>query len=150
MQNKLITFGCSHTEGYYFIDGMGDIPSYTQYYNYHNGVFPPKWPDILAEKLGLECINLGQGGAGNDSINRIFNLNLDLIQKNDIIIYQIGQAIRIPFAQEGRIGDLLVGISKEHWPSEDIGHQDARTFFINRDRPEWLSLIHISEPTRPY
>ena len=28
----------------------------------------PKWPEILAEKLGMELINLGRGGAGNKYI----------------------------------------------------------------------------------
>lgn len=28
----------------------------------------PKWPEILAERLGMECINLGKSGAGSEFI----------------------------------------------------------------------------------
>jgi len=28
----------------------------------------PKWPEMLAEKLGMECINLGKGGSGSEYI----------------------------------------------------------------------------------
>ena len=28
----------------------------------------PKWPEMLAEKLDMDCINLGRCGAGNDYI----------------------------------------------------------------------------------
>ena len=28
----------------------------------------PKWPELLAKKLDMDCINLGQNGAGNEYI----------------------------------------------------------------------------------
>lgn len=28
----------------------------------------PKWPEMLAERLGMECINLGKGGSGSEYI----------------------------------------------------------------------------------
>ena len=28
----------------------------------------PKWPEMLAEKIGMECINLGKCGAGSEYI----------------------------------------------------------------------------------
>lgn len=49
---KLVTAGCSFTEGY--------------------GLPNPKeqsWPELLAKKLNLECINLGVRGAGNEYIS---------------------------------------------------------------------------------
>lgn len=48
MTKKLIVAGCSWTEGI-FEDNI-------------------LWSDILAEKLNMECINLGRGGAGNEYI----------------------------------------------------------------------------------
>ena len=46
-RKKLIAIGCSYTE---------DWNSF------------PAWPTVLAEKLDMDCVNLGKSGAGNDQI----------------------------------------------------------------------------------
>lgn len=142
--SKLITFGCSHTQGYYYISGPGAISNYNKYYDYHNREFPPTWPMILADKLGLKLLNLGKGGIGNDSIFRTFGLNIDKIEKGDTVVYQIGQNIRIPFAADGCMLDLLVGTNKDHWNSEDIPFEHARSFFLNRDSDQWTKIVLLA------
>ena len=44
-RKKLIAIGCSFTSG------------------------APSWPTNLAQKLDMECINLGRGGQGNEYIS---------------------------------------------------------------------------------
>tara|TARA_B100001996_G_scaffold159302_1_gene121400 strand:+ start:296 stop:1168 length:873 start_codon:yes stop_codon:yes gene_type:complete len=57
MKKLLIVSGCSFTDE-----------------NYISSVHPeldcswPKWPELLAKKLDMDCINLGQNGAGNEYI----------------------------------------------------------------------------------
>ena len=57
MKKKLIVSGCSFT----------DKNFYSQSYPDYDCSFP-KWPQILAEKLDMDCINLGASGAGNNYI----------------------------------------------------------------------------------
>ena len=40
----------------------------------------PKWPELLAKKLDMECINLAKSGAGNDYI---YESLLETIQDTD-------------------------------------------------------------------
>lgn len=141
---KLITFGCSHTQGYYYTEGQGMIPTYNAYYRYCGNILPPIWPEILADKLQLDLLNLGEGGAGNDSIFRIFGLNIDKIEKGDTVIYQIGQNVRIPYAVEGAMVDLLVGTTKDAWNYEDVTFDQTQGFFINRDREQWTKSVLLS------
>ena len=49
--SKLIVSGCSYTDNLY-----------TRDFGFTT------WPELLADKLGMECINLGASGAGNDYI----------------------------------------------------------------------------------
>jgi len=65
--SRLIAFGCSHTEG----EGVQD-PS-TQ-----------SWPAYLARYLGVECVNLGKGGASNKFIQHaVHTFNF---QPDDIVV----------------------------------------------------------------
>ena len=59
MHKRLITFGCSNTYGH----GLPDchVPPNEA------GPNPSKvaWPQLLADRRGLECVNLGQPGGSN-------------------------------------------------------------------------------------
>ena len=56
-RKKLIAIGCSFTEHYLNNPMSPDFD--------HNF---PRWPQHLADKLDMECVNLGQCGAGNKYI----------------------------------------------------------------------------------
>ena len=65
--SKLIVSGCSYTDNIW-IDSHGFTP----------------WPEKLAEKLGMECINLGASGAGNEYVmsslmDRLFEKDIGLM-----------------------------------------------------------------------
>ena len=56
-KKKLIAIGCSYTEHY-----LSSIMTPDFDYNF------PRWPQHLADKLDMECVNLGQCGSGNKYI----------------------------------------------------------------------------------
>ena len=78
---RLVTFGCSHTFG----AGLPDVWDFEN----HTPIFtqgPSKyaWPQLLADKLNIECVNAGFTGASNKKI--WWNaLNFDY-QNTDIVI----------------------------------------------------------------
>ena len=55
---RLIAYGCSYTQGAQLDDNY-KLPTYPS--------VPSKfaWPQVLADKLGLTCVNRAEGGSGN-------------------------------------------------------------------------------------
>jgi len=57
MKKILLVSGCSNTDK-----------------NFYSELHPemdcswPKWPELLAEKLNMDCVNLAKSGAGNEYI----------------------------------------------------------------------------------
>ena len=74
----LIAHGCSFTEG-------------------HNLGKDGAWPKFLGEELGLEVINFGKGGRGNEWIVQdtisYSSLNSD-IAKNSLFVIQLSECLR--------------------------------------------------------
>ena len=62
--SKLIVSGCSYTDNWY-----------TSRFGFTT------WPELLAEKLGMECINLGSCGSGNEYI---LSSLMDMMFKKEI------------------------------------------------------------------
>ena len=69
MKKTLIASGCSWTNENFTSDFRHDMDCSW-----------PKWPELLAKKLDMECINLGRSGAGNEYI---YSSLLDQIIKMD-------------------------------------------------------------------
>lgn len=65
MNKKLFAFGCSMTRG----DALDDIWNY-ELKQTNPGVGPSKysWPQVLADKMNLECVNMGVSGSSNKHI----------------------------------------------------------------------------------
>jgi len=57
MRKILLVSGCSFTDKNWYSDFYPEMDSSW-----------PKWPELLAEKLDMDCVNLGQSGAGNEYI----------------------------------------------------------------------------------
>ena len=88
--NRLITFGCSYTQGI-GLDGL-DFHAHKYYDSPLESVLkiqsasPDAWPHLLANHLGLECINLGRGSS---SPKYIFQMIREFeFQKTDIVVVQ--------------------------------------------------------------
>jgi hypothetical protein len=75
--NRLITYGCSNTYG----EGLEDCWTGTMW-----GPEPSKfaWPQLLADKMNLDCVNLGFPGVSNKYIwNKVLNTEF---QKGDKVV----------------------------------------------------------------
>ena len=68
--SKLIAIGCSYTEHY-----LNSMHTETK-------LDYPRWPELLAKKLDMECVNLGLCGIGHEYM--IFKLLEVLMSKKDI------------------------------------------------------------------
>ena len=73
MQKILLTSGCSWTD-----------PNYMSIEHPTLDCSWPKWPEILAEKLDMKCINLGKSGAGNEYIYSSILDQLQLVDHKQI------------------------------------------------------------------
>ena len=69
MRKVLIASGCSWTD-----------PNFVSVSHPEMDCDWTTWPEVLAEKLDMDCINLGRSGAGN---NQIYTSVLDELQKID-------------------------------------------------------------------
>ena len=70
---RLVAFGCSFTRG----TALDDVWDFEK----NCSIFPQPskyaWPQLIADELGLECINLGKGGYSNKAIwHTIINFEL--------------------------------------------------------------------------
>lgn len=80
--NKLFAFGCSMTSG----AALDDV------WDFENNVpinKPSKfaWPQLLADQLNLECVNLAVSGSSNKEISHTI-INTPNITSNDVVIVQ--------------------------------------------------------------
>lgn len=84
--NNLYAFGCSTTRG----DALDDIWDYDKKHTIcqTDDYYPSKyaWPQLLADKLNLNCFNYGISGASNKQI--WYELVKTHIKKNDTVIVQ--------------------------------------------------------------
>ena len=98
--SRLITFGCSNTYG----EGLEDC-----WINNDSGPEPSKfaWPQLLADNLNLECVNLSVPGTSNKQIcNDILNTDFE---STDIVVIMWTFFSRTCFFQdEGRSKRVMV------------------------------------------
>ena len=108
--NRLVTFGCSHTFG----QALPDVwDSEKRKHLFHNGASKYAWPQILANKLNIECANQGKPGASVKEIwYRIVNFDF---QKEDIVIvlYTIEPRSCLIFSDQ--ISDHDIVSNKKDW-----------------------------------
>lgn len=74
--NKLYAFGCSYTYG----------DETDMYYRDPLKPSADAWPQLLADKMELDCINLGVSGASNDLIFKNTLEKINEIENNDLVI----------------------------------------------------------------
>lgn len=71
--NRLVVFGCSHTEGQYLPDWKPQSESSNVTYSKHC------WAELLRERLGVSVVNMARGGNSNHEILLdILNFNFSL------------------------------------------------------------------------
>ena len=74
IQRRLVTFGCSNTYGSFLPGEMITQAKPSKY----------AWPAVLSNKLGIECVNKGIGGASNKLISYV--LHNTTLYPTDIVV----------------------------------------------------------------
>ena len=91
--NKLWFFGDSFTAGdgckVFSIGAQPNTIEYRKFLNKKDDEHIKLFGDIIAEHFGLECINLGESGAGNEKILDALLSNIHLISKDDYVIFGV-------------------------------------------------------------
>lgn len=79
MIKNLVTFGCSLTYGHGLKDCFEPISNGA-------GIVPSKfaWPQLLADTLKLNCVNLSSAGSGNSEI--LYNILDYTFSKEDLVV----------------------------------------------------------------
>jgi len=110
---RLVAFGCSYTQGI----GLNGLDyTYSRYYDSPlesvlkvESASKDAWPHLLADKLGIECVNLGQGG---NSSKFVFQMIIEFdFQETDIVVIQWPQPERHVIWQDGMKVDALMQIA---------------------------------------
>ena len=123
MKKILLVSGCSMTDKNFISAINPDID--TSF---------PKWPDLIAKKLGMDCINLGRCGAGNEYIYA--SLLEKILEKKD----QIGLVIPA-WSQCHRQDDQEWG----KWRSREV-YQDGDVFgWLKKSLRYFMSLQIVCE-----
>lgn len=90
---KLWCFGDSFTAGdgckVFSTGAQPNTIEYRKFLNKKENESIKLFGDIVAEHFGLECINLGQSGAGNEKILDELLSNIHLISKDDYVIFGV-------------------------------------------------------------
>lgn len=98
---RLVAFGCSYTRG----TALDDVWDFEK----KCSIFPKPskhaWPQLLANKLDVECINLGKGGLSNKAIWHDF-VNFDF-QDDDIIFVHWTFLDRYHFYENKNTGYII-------------------------------------------
>ena len=124
---RLVAFGCSNTFG----QSLPDVWDYEK----NEGIFnqgPSKyaWPQLLADKLNVECINNGIPGASNKEI--WYNIVNAEFENDDIIIILWSHLNRYCLIQKNKImqlGTWMVMDQLRRWCFSQKQREQTKTFF---------------------
>lgn len=134
---RLVAFGCSYTYGH----GLPDCHVPPD----HPGDKPSKfaWPQLIANELHYECLNLSEPGSGNFQI--LMNVLRTKFNSDDLVILGYSYFSRFRFYQmSDKIskGYILPQYDPEHKKIllEDLNfeHWDKKIYWDN-----WLAIQHI-------
>ena len=126
MRKKLIVSGCSNTNKDFYSELHPELDTSW-----------PKWPELLAEKLDMDCVNLGKSGAGNEYIYRSL---LNYITRNDnsnigLVISAWTQSNRKDY-QQGNLG---------RWTNERIDPNGDVFSWMRKSLDNYLSFQILCE-----
>ena len=126
MRKILLVSGCSNTDKDFYSELHPDMDCSW-----------PKWPELLAKKLDMDCVNLAKCGAGNEYIYRSL---LNCITRNDIsniglVIPAWSQCNRKDY-QEGNLG---------RWTNERIDPNGDVFSWVKKSLDYFLSFQILCE-----
>jgi hypothetical protein len=130
----LWTFGDSFTEAF------GDKYEWSKSYIKWKGYRPKVYGEVIADRLGIDLKNIGQGGCDNYTILERVCENVDKIKDGDLII--IGWTSPIRFR--------LVGEDEKTWYSLIPNFNNNTDCFGKMISKSTLNEIFVNRDTKPY
>jgi hypothetical protein len=98
---RLVAFGCSYTRG----TALDDVWNFEK----NCSIFPQPskyaWPQLIADELNVECINLGKGGYSNKAIWHTI-INFDL-KPSDIVFVHWSFLDRYHYYENKETGHII-------------------------------------------
>ena len=121
--SRIIAFGCSNTWG----EGLPDTWNAGDEGRWRGQPSKFAWPQILADKMNLECVNIGEGGVSN---KYIANLIAETeFQQDDIVVVLWTYFSRsCVFAEDGSVRRLM---------SQDISNNN-----ISKNDRKWNKIYY--------
>lgn len=140
----LWTFGDSMTAGY--TEGSGWADDYIQWKGYK----PKIYPELIAEKLNCDLVNLAKGGYDNYSIFETLCANVDKIGSDDILIFGWSSLSRIRLATKYDTWQSFVpNYNNNMLEMENISLKTLDELYVNRisvlyknELNNWIKLIN--------
>ena len=138
MKKKLIVSGCSFTDKNF--ESMSS-PDYDCSF--------PKWPELLANKLNMDCVNLGANGAGNNYIYSTILEEVTRTPKDEIGMvlaawsqvnredFQIYANVRPNFSHADKFDKNMV------WRNKRIGRLGDIFYYIKDTMRNYISLENL-------
>jgi hypothetical protein len=141
--NKLWCFGDSFTAGdgckVFSIGAQPNTIKYREFLNKKDNEHIKLFGDIVAEHFNLECINLGQSGAGNEKILDALLSNIHLISKNDYVIFGVSYFQRFDIDGDNpldfstiNINSLLDNTTNNDKVTDSLSRKGLMEIVINR------------------
>ena len=142
--NKLWAFGDSFTAGdgckLFSIGNQPNTLKYREFLNKKHNEPIKLFADIVAEHFELEPINLGQSGAGNEKILDQLLSNIDLISKDDYVIFGVSYFQRFDIDIQNEIGFSTININ-----SLNDGGNEMISTFLSRNAMKEIVLNRASQ-----
>ena len=138
MRKKLIVSGCSFADENF--QSMS-VPDYDCSF--------PKWPELLAKKLDMDCINLGANGAGNNYIYETLLEEITRTPKDEIglVLAAWSQSNRVdyeeytPYIQHTSHRDRHDSIML--WRGKRLGREGDLFYWIKNTLRHYISLENL-------
>ena len=124
MRKILVVSGCSWTDKYF-----------KSMFHPEMDCSWPKWPELLSEKLDMDCVNLGRSGSGNEYI---YSTLLDHLTKNKL--EDIG--LVIPAWTRASRRDFSVATK---WRNLRLDPKGDLDYFIMKSMRYYYSLQEVSK-----
>lgn len=137
--HRLITFGCSFTYGH----GLPDC--FSKETGYGKEPSRDAWPQLLANKLNLSCINKAKPGAGNFEI--LFNVLTTEFQPNDLVLISFSYFERYNYYKlTDNLGNSTrvnsEGVNHKNIVLSELGdiYHESKLYWDN-----WLAIHHCEQ-----
>jgi hypothetical protein len=139
MKRTLWTFGDSFTESYSDNSAMW-LDRYIDW----KGYIPKVYGEVISEKLELELINMGRGGADNYSIFQRICDAANKIKPNDIVIIGWSNAVRFRVASDvGKWYAIVTNYRENNVPHDlsNVSDTTLNEIIVNRASVLFLDEI---------